>query len=65
MNGQFPTGQNGWAVYVKRVLTLVGVALVLFLIITNPGGASSSVQNIGNILYDAAQSVSTFFTNLV
>ena len=48
----------------RRVLILVGVTLVLFLIITNPTGASSSVQNIGNILYDAAQSVSTFFTNL-
>lgn len=48
----------------RRVLILVGVALLVFLIITNPGGAASSVQNIGNILYDAAQSVATFFTNL-
>jgi hypothetical protein len=49
---------------VKRVLILVGVALVLFFIITNPGGASAAVQNIGNILYDSAQSVTTFFGNL-
>lgn len=48
----------------KRVLILVGVALVVFFIITNPGGASSAVQNIGNILYDSAQSVTTFFGNL-
>ena len=48
----------------KKVLTLLGIALVLFLIITNPGGASSSVQNMGNILYNAAQSVTVFFTNL-
>jgi hypothetical protein len=49
---------------VKRVLILVGVALVLFFIITNPSGASAAVQNIGNILYDSAQSVTTFFGNL-
>ncbi len=48
----------------KRVLILLGVALVLFLIITNPSAASASVQNIGNILYDAAQSIATFFTDL-
>ena len=48
----------------KRLLIIVGVLLVLFFIITNPGGASSVVQNIGNILYDAAQSVTTFFNNL-
>ena len=46
------------------VLILVGVALVLFLIITNPAQAAASVQNIGSILYNAAQSVATFFTNL-
>lgn len=48
----------------KRVLTLLGVALVIFLILTNPNGAAGSVQNIGNILYNAAQSVTVFFTNL-
>ena len=48
----------------KRILTLVAVALVVFLIITAPGQAAGSVQNIGNILYNAAQSVSTFFTTL-
>lgn len=48
----------------KKVLTLLGVALVIFLILTNPNGASGSVQNIGNILYNAAQSVTVFFTNL-
>ncbi|MET0191320.1 MAG: hypothetical protein ABW212_20140 [Pseudonocardia sediminis] len=40
------------------------MALVVFLILTNPNGASNSVQNIGNILYNAAQSVTVFFTNL-
>ena len=64
LNLQFPTGQNGWSGNVKRVLILLGVALVLFLIITNPSAAAASVQNIGNILYDSAQSVTTFFGNL-
>jgi hypothetical protein len=37
---------------------------VVFFILTNPNGASNSVSNIGNILYNAAQSTTTFFTNL-
>lgn len=48
----------------KRILVILGVALLVFFILTNPGGASSSVQNIGNILYNAAQSVTVFFSNL-
>ncbi len=49
----------------KKILILVAVALGSFLVITNPNGAAGSVSNVGNILYDAAQSVSTFVTNLI
>ncbi|MEK6438106.1 MULTISPECIES: hypothetical protein [unclassified Pseudonocardia] len=49
---------------VKKLVTLLVVALVVFFILTNPNGASNSVSNIGNILYNAAQSTTTFFTNL-
>ncbi|ALE80551.1 hypothetical protein WY02_21435 [Pseudonocardia sp. AL041005-10] len=59
------TPRNGWAGNVKKILILVAVALGIFLVITNPNGAAGSVSNVGNILYDAAQSVSTFVTNLI
>ena len=49
----------------RRILIIVLVALGIFLVVTNPSGAAGSVSNVGNILYDAAQSVSTFFTSLV
>jgi hypothetical protein len=51
-------------VNVKKILGLVVIALVVFFIITQPTGAAGSIQNIGNILYNAAQSVTTFFTSL-
>lgn len=50
---------------VRKILILVAVALGIFLVVTNPSGAAGSVSNMGNILYDAAQSMSTFFTSLV
>lgn len=50
---------------VRKILIFVAVALGIFLIVTAPQAAAGSVTNVGNILYDAAQSVSTFFTTLV
>lgn len=52
-------------VNVRKMLIVVAVALGIFLIVTAPQAAAGSVQNVGNILYDAAQSMSTFFTSLV
>lgn len=49
----------------KKILTWVAIALLIFLVITNPKGAANSVSNVGNVLYDAAQSVSVFVTNLI
>lgn len=48
----------------KKFLIIIAIALGIFWVVTNPNGAADSVSNIGNILYDAAQSVSTFFTKL-
>lgn len=48
----------------KKILGFVAIALVVFFIITQPAGAAGSIQNIGNILYNAAQSVTSFFTQL-
>ncbi|SFM94899.1 hypothetical protein SAMN05216207_1005109 [Pseudonocardia ammonioxydans] len=50
---------------VRKILILVAVALGIFLVVTAPTAAAGSVQNVGNILYDAAQSVSTFVTSLI
>ncbi|MEQ3551524.1 hypothetical protein WIS52_13705 [Pseudonocardia nematodicida] len=49
----------------RRLLILIAVALGIFLVITAPSAAANSVSNVGNILYDAAQSVSTFVTSLI
>ncbi|MFP5023170.1 hypothetical protein [Pseudonocardia phyllosphaerae] len=49
----------------RKFLILLAVALGIFLVVTAPQAAAGSVQNVGNILYNAAQSVSTFVTSLV
>lgn len=49
----------------RRLLIFVAVALGIFLVVTAPQAAAGSVTNMGNILYDAAQSMSTFFTSLI
>lgn len=60
-----PNGPERVTGKVRKILILVAVALGIFLVVTNPSGAAGSVSNMGNILYDAAQSMSTFFTSLV
>jgi hypothetical protein len=52
-------------VNVKRIVGLLAIALLIFFVITQPGTAASSVQNIGNMLQDAAGSVISFFTSVV
>jgi hypothetical protein len=51
-------------VNVKKILTIVAAALVVFFIVTQPAGAAGSIQSIGNILYNAANSVTSFFQQL-
>lgn len=50
---------------VKKLVGLLVVALVVYFIIVQPAAAANSVQNIGNILKNAADSVTSFFTRLV
>jgi hypothetical protein len=45
---------------IKRILIVVGVALAVYLLVTNPTGAAGIVSGIINILKDAAEAVSTF-----
>ncbi|GEL19968.1 hypothetical protein [Pseudonocardia asaccharolytica] len=53
------------ALNLKKILTLLGVALVVFFIVTQPTGAANALGNIGTILRDAANSVTSFFTQVV
>lgn len=49
----------------KRIVGFLVLALVIFFIITQPRTAADSVQTIGSTLRDAADSITTFFTELV
>lgn len=50
---------------VRKIVGLLALALVVFFVITQPGSAAATLQNIGGILTDAANSIVTFFTELV
>jgi hypothetical protein len=52
-------------VNVRKIVGLLALALLIFFVVTQPGSAADSVQNIGGILTDAANSLVTFFTELV
>jgi large-conductance mechanosensitive channel len=49
----------------RRIVGFLVLALVIFFIITQPETAADSVQTIGATLRDAADSITTFFTELV
>ena len=49
----------------KRVLGFLAGALIIFAIITQPVTAANTVKQIGYVLYEAAQSVSVFFQQLL
>jgi hypothetical protein len=51
-------------VNLKKLLTWAGVALLLFLLITQPVGAAGMVTNILNSLRDAAEALITFVRSL-
>jgi hypothetical protein len=48
----------------KKVLMLVGVALVLFYVITQPGPAAEAVQDILSALRDGAEAIIIFVQNI-
>jgi len=57
------TGQVG--VDLKKLLTLAGVALALFFLITQPAAASNLVTTILNMLKNAAEALVTFVQTLI
>lgn len=50
---------------VRKIVGLLVIALLIFFVVTQPGAAANSLQNIGGILADAANSIVTFLTELV
>jgi hypothetical protein len=52
-------------VNVKKIVGFVAIALLIWFVVTQPDGAANSLQNIGGILRDAADSVTRFFTQLL
>ena len=50
---------------VKKILGLLAIALVIFFVLTQPGTAANAVDNILGMLQDAAESATSFFTNVV
>lgn len=48
----------------KKAMILVGVALVLFYVITQPSQAAEAVQGILGWLRDGAEAIITFVRNL-
>lgn len=48
----------------KKAMILVGVALVLFYVITQPSQAADAVQGILGWLRDGAEAIITFMRNL-
>jgi hypothetical protein len=49
---------------VKKILSLAGIALVLFFVIAQPTGAANLVENILGFLRDAAEAVITFVSTV-
>jgi hypothetical protein len=52
-------------VYVKRIVGLLVIALLVFWVFIDPDSAADTVQDIGSLLREGAESVITFFTELV
>ncbi|WP_296371297.1 MULTISPECIES: TcpD family membrane protein [unclassified Pseudonocardia] len=70
---RYKSAVGGWlrhaerwkAVDVKKIVGLLVIALLIFFVVTQPDNAANSVQNIGSILKNAAESVTRFFTRIV
>jgi hypothetical protein len=60
-----PQQQTGLiAVNTKKIAGLVGIALVLFFVIAQPGNAANLVGNIIEFLRSSAEAVITFVSNV-
>ncbi|GAA4665646.1 hypothetical protein GCM10023214_68780 [Amycolatopsis dongchuanensis] len=49
---------------VKKILSIAGIALVLFFVIAQPGQAANLVGNIVDFLRSSAEAVITFVSNV-
>lgn len=49
----------------NRVIGFLVLALIIFFIITQPRAAAGVVQSLASTLRDAAESITTFFRQLV
>jgi hypothetical protein len=52
-------------VYVKRIVGLLVIALLVFWVFVSPDSAAGTVQDIGSLLREGAESIIRFFTQLV
>jgi hypothetical protein len=50
---------------IKKVLTWLGIAFLIFFIAFNPNSAASVFESLGGTIADIARGFGTFFTNLV
>ena len=67
MRGTPATGgglADGETMNAKKAMMLVGVALILFYVITQPAQAAEAVQGILGWLRDGAEAIITFMKNL-
>ncbi|WP_222194341.1 hypothetical protein [Modestobacter italicus] len=59
-----PDGRNG-ATVLKKVLTWLAIAFVVFYVIQRPEDAAGIVRSAGGALSDAAGSLSSFVESLI
>jgi hypothetical protein len=50
---------------IKKVLTWLGIAFLIFFIAFNPNSAAEVFSSLGSTIGDIAEGFGTFFTNLV
>jgi lauroyl/myristoyl acyltransferase len=53
------------AAMIKKVLTWLGIAFLIFFIAFNPNSAADVFSSLGGTIADIARGFGTFFTNLV
>ena len=63
MNRQPATEEK--AAMIKKVLTWLGIAFLIFFIAFNPNSAAEVFSSLGSTIGDIAEGFGTFFTNLV
>lgn len=50
---------------VRKIVGFLAIALLIFFVITQPSSAANSLQGIGNFLQNAANSLVTFFSQIL